>query len=207
MGLVILVWRNSPVEDMHAGRRGPDDAAMFATSTELQAAAAKALRKDNRAWGLLDFEDYLLDRDRPWPATAGRNLQDLGYGYLGAYQRHVKDQINVLIGLSKHACVEEPLVTYLIPRALMYGRFHKGMPGWDLIVDRIGLLLSDPRHPGWRDPNYGDEAVRDMPRGLSIDDLQHALRSRPSSLPDEVLTWLSDHFLYCAAPPYSGSFN
>ncbi|MDX2974693.1 hypothetical protein [Kribbella solani] len=131
VGLVILVWRNSPVEDMHAGRRGPDDAAMFATSTELQAAAAKALRKDNRAWGLLDFEDYLLDRDRPWPVTAGRNLQDLGYGHLGTYQRHVKEQINVLLGLTKHVCVEDPLATYLIPRAIMYGRFHKGMPGWD----------------------------------------------------------------------------
>ena len=61
VGVVVVVWRNSPVEDMHAGRRGPDDAAMFATSTELQVEAAKALRQSNQAWGLLDFEDYVLD--------------------------------------------------------------------------------------------------------------------------------------------------
>jgi len=35
VGLVIDVWRNGPVEDMHCGKRGPDDAAMFAESTAL----------------------------------------------------------------------------------------------------------------------------------------------------------------------------
>jgi len=30
VGLVIDVWRNGPVVDMHCGKRGPDDAAMFA---------------------------------------------------------------------------------------------------------------------------------------------------------------------------------
>ena len=207
VGVVILVWRNSPIEDMHAGRRGPGDAAMFATSTELQLVAAEALRKDDRAWGLLDFEDYLLDRDRPWPATAGRTLADLGYGHLGAYRRHVKDQVNVLISLARHVCVADPLATYLLPKALMYGRFHKGMPGWDLIVNRIGALLADSRHPGWLGVKCAEAALREMPPGLPLDDLQRALRSRPSSLPDEVLEWLSDHLLYCAGPPYSGSFD
>ena len=35
VGLVIEVWRNGPVEAMHASRRGPTDAAMFAESTAL----------------------------------------------------------------------------------------------------------------------------------------------------------------------------
>jgi hypothetical protein len=40
VGLVIDVWRHGPVEDMHCGKRGPDDAAMFAESTSLHEQAA-----------------------------------------------------------------------------------------------------------------------------------------------------------------------
>lgn len=43
VGLVIDVWRNGPVEDMHCGKRGPDDAAMFAESTSFHEQAATAL--------------------------------------------------------------------------------------------------------------------------------------------------------------------
>ena len=43
VGLVIDVWRNGPVEDMHCGKRGPDDAAMFAESTALHDRAFTAL--------------------------------------------------------------------------------------------------------------------------------------------------------------------
>jgi hypothetical protein len=57
VGLVIEVWRNGPVEDMHASRRGPSDAAMFAESTALHKEAVKALTAENRGFGLLDFVD------------------------------------------------------------------------------------------------------------------------------------------------------
>jgi hypothetical protein len=43
VGLVIDVWRNGPVEDMHCGKRGPDDSAMFAESTSLHEQAVTAL--------------------------------------------------------------------------------------------------------------------------------------------------------------------
>ena len=41
VGLVIDVWRNGPVEDMHCGKRGPDDAAIFAESTSLHDRAVR----------------------------------------------------------------------------------------------------------------------------------------------------------------------
>jgi hypothetical protein len=55
VGLVIDVWRNSPVEDMHCGKRGPDDAAMFAESTSLHEQAVTALTAANRPVGLLEL--------------------------------------------------------------------------------------------------------------------------------------------------------
>ena len=105
VGLVIDVWRNGPAEDMHCGKRGPDDAAMFAESTSLHDRAVTALTAGNRPIGLLEFEDHLLDRQRPWAGTGGKTLNNLGYGFLGQYRRHVKDHINRLLDLGHHTCI------------------------------------------------------------------------------------------------------
>jgi hypothetical protein len=202
VGLVTEVWRNSPVENMHAGRRGPSDAAMLAESTSLHDAALGALTADNRSFGLLDFERHLLDRERSWAGTGGRTLKDLGYGHLGDYRRHVKDRVNALMGLADHTCVPDPVGTHLLPIAVMYGREHKGMPGWPVVVQRIGVLLADPDHPQWHE-DYGHRALREMPVQVdSVEALMAGLLSSPSTLSQEVLDWLSDHLLYCAGPPY-----
>ena len=204
VGLVIDVWRNSPVEDMHCGKRGPDDAVIFAESTSLHDRAVTALTAANRPIGLLQFEDHLLDRQRPWAGTGGKTLKDLGYGFLGQYRRHVKDHINKLLDLGHHTCVDDPLEPFLVTTALLYGRHHKGMPRWPVIVGRIGILLADPAHAEWGQDGQGLRALAQMPPETpSPEGLAAALLSAPSSLPVTVLEWLSHHLLYCAAPPYS----
>ena len=100
VGLVIEMWRTGPVENMHASLRGPSDAAMFAESAALHNAAVTALTVSRRTAGLLDFEEHLLDRNRPWAGAGGRTLPDLGYGNLGDYRRHVKDHVNALMALT-----------------------------------------------------------------------------------------------------------
>jgi hypothetical protein len=203
VGLVIEVWRNGPVEAMHSSRRGPSDAAMFAESTALHGVAVEAVTADNRNFGLLDIERHLLDRVRPWAGTGGRNLKDLGYGFLGQYERHVKDRTDALMSLGDHTCVSDALQVYLVRRAMLYGRNHMGMPGWQVIVDRIGVLLTHPDHPAWGDAGRGPEALAGMPqRTPPVDQLTATLLANPASLSVDVLEWLSDHLLYCAAPPY-----
>ena len=204
VGLVIDTWRNGPVEDMHCGKRGPHDAAMFAESTSLHDHAVTALTAGNRPVGLLEFEDHLLDRERPWAGTGGKTLKDLGYGFLGQYRRHVKDHINRLLDLGHHTCINDPLEPLLLTTALLYGRHHKGMPRWPVIVDRVGILLADPAHAEWGPDGQGVRALAEMPQETpSPEGLTAALLSAPSSLPVTVLEWLSRHLLYCAAPPYS----
>jgi hypothetical protein len=204
VGLVIEVWRNSPVEDMHASRRGPSDAAMFAESTVRHDEAVRVLTARRRDFALIDWEKDLLDRSRMWAGTGGRTLRDLGHGYLGEYDRHVKHHINALAALGDHTCVADPLVVYLVHQALMYGRRHKGMPSWPVIVERIVRLLADPEHPRWGQSGRGARAVATMPAQVSsLDALRVALLSEPAALPVEVLEWLSDHLLYCAGPPYT----
>ena len=203
VGLVIDVWRNGPVEDMHASKRGPSDAAMFAESTELHGEAVKALTAANRAFGLIDFEKHLLDRTRPWAGSGGRTLAELGRGHLGAYRRHVKERTNLLMSIDAHTCVDDALELFLVPTAIMYGRDHRGMPEWPTIIERIGILLHNPGHPMWRESSRGAEALSTVPISTSIDEIVAALGTRPASLPTDVLQWLSDHVLYCAGPPYS----
>jgi len=99
---VELAWRNSPLERMHAGGglrgRGPSDGEMFAESVTLHRAAKAAL---TREFGLLEFEDHVLDRHRPW-AAGGRTLQEMGYGSLGAFTKHVRGWTNVLLAIRTH---------------------------------------------------------------------------------------------------------
>jgi hypothetical protein len=77
------------------------------------------------------------------------------------------------------------------------------MPGWPVIVDRIGVLLADPDHPQWGDDRRGHQALEELPAQVtSIGDLTATLLADPSLLPQDVLDWLSDHLLYSAGPPY-----
>ena len=111
--------------------------------------------------GLLEFEGHLLDRERPWAGTGGKTLIDLGYGFLGQYRRHVKDHINRLLDLNHHTCIADPVEPLLFATALLYGRHHKGMPRWRVIVERIGILLADPAHAEWGHDGQGVQARGD----------------------------------------------
>ncbi|HXL16877.1 MAG TPA: hypothetical protein VN961_05075 [Streptosporangiaceae bacterium] len=116
----------------------------------------------------------------------------------------MKDHINRLLDLSHHTCIADPLKPLLITTALLYGRHHKGMPRWPVIVERIGILLADPARAEWGQDGQGVRALAEMPPETpSPGGLAAALLSAPSSLPVTVLEWLSHHLLYCAAPPYS----
>ncbi|MFE3177861.1 hypothetical protein ACFXI3_40005 [Amycolatopsis sp. NPDC059235] len=205
VGLVIEVWRNSPVEDMRAGRHGPDGAVIFAESTALHDEAVRALTAANRSAGLVGFEKHLVNRARPWAGASGRTLKDFGYGHLGRYERYVKNKTNVLLGIEAHTCVRDGLRLYLTHTALSCGIHHKGMPAWPVVVDRISRLVAEPDHPAWGEQGRGARAVAGMPaRVQSIDQLVSGLLTKPSGLPVDVLEWLTDHFLYHAAPPFSG---
>jgi hypothetical protein len=114
------VWRNSPLEDMHAGGGlrglGSSDGEMFAESVALHRAAKAALPEE---FGLLEFEDHVLDRHRPW-AAGRRTLQEMGYGSLGAFTKHVRGRTNALLAIRDDG--DRLLLRYLIMVTRLYGR-------------------------------------------------------------------------------------
>ncbi|GAA0829804.1 hypothetical protein ACFPKZ_02575 [Streptosporangium amethystogenes subsp. fukuiense] len=192
VGLVLDVWRNSPLEDMHAGGgmrgKGPDDPEMFAESTALHRQAVAALRSGDR-FALLEFEDHVLDRHRPW-AGGGRTLQEMGYGYLGAFSKHVKGRTNALMGLEGNFG-RQALLAYLIVKALFSGTHHKGMPAWPAIVATVCAMIEDSSHEAWRDGERCRRAMDARPSELPVvADLRRTLLEAPETLPMPVLEWL-----------------
>lgn len=123
IGLVEKAWRNSPVEDAHASRRGPDDGQMMAESLHLHTVARAELGRDASCSGLLAFERHVLDFERSWHGTA-RSVKDMLYGHLGEFRKHVKQQTNTLMWLADeggsdgHAGIPLPLHALLRKKPL-----------------------------------------------------------------------------------------
>jgi hypothetical protein len=196
VGLVELVWRNSPLEDMHAGGGlrglGPSDGEMFAESVALHWAAKAALPEE---FGLLEFEDHVLDRHRPW-AAGRRTLQEMGYGSLGAFTKHVRGRTNALLAIRDDGY--RLLLGYLIMVTRLYGRDHYGMPRWPAIAGSVRELLLTPEHPAWL-AQARDTVLAVAPPGTPLPDALHrALLDAPDMLPLPVLDWLTDRVMYPA---------
>ena len=196
VGVVELVWRNSPLERMHAGGGlrglGPSDGEMFAESVALHRFATAALPRE---FGLLEFKDHVLDRHRPW-AAGGRTLQELGYGSLGAFTRHVKKQTSTLLALSGDG--DRLLLGYLITLTRLRGHDHYGMPRWPAIAASVRELLLTPGHPAWL-AEARDTVLAVAPPGTPLPDALHrALLDGPDMLPLPVLDWLADRVMYPA---------
>ena len=196
VGLVELVWRNSPLEDMHAGGGlrglGPSDGEMFAESVALHRAAKAALPRE---FGLLEFEDHVLDRNRPW-AAGGRTLQEIGYGSLGVFTKHVRGRTNALLAIRDDGY--RLLLGYLIMVTRLYGRDHYGMPRWPAIAGSVRELLLTPGHPAWL-AQVRDTVLAVAPPGTPLlDALHRALLDGPDVLPLPVLDWLANRVMYPA---------
>jgi hypothetical protein len=195
VGLVEKVWRNSPLEDMHASRRGPSDGEMFAESVALHRVARDALASGTNA-ALLEFERHLLDRNRPWVA-GGRTLQEMGYGFLTAFEKHVKTHINIIMAINDDDG-RDVLLKYLIAFTALYGNRHYGMPRWTAIVSGVRDVLQDPAHPAWH--GRGSEVIAATPtQAPTIEDLCQALLDAPDELPLPVLDWLTQRGVMMAA--------
>jgi hypothetical protein len=187
LGMVIEVWRNSPLENMHSGKRGPSDGEMFAESVALQRLAREVLESSER-YGILRFGHHILDRDRLW-AGGERTLQEMGFGYLGEFHKHVMNRSHALIDLDE-MYGREALLTYLVHKADVFGWRLKGMPLWPRTVSIACDMIADTGHPVWY--GQGMEDMASAPRELIplMEEIKSVLLRAPDELPLAVLEWL-----------------
>jgi hypothetical protein len=169
---------------------------MFAESVALHRVAKAALPRE---FGLLEFEDHVLDRHRPW-AAGGRTLQEMGYGSLGAFAKHVRGRTNALLAIRDDGY--RLLLGYLVMVTRLYGRDHYGMPRWPAIAGSVRELLLTPDHPAWLGDSprqEHDTALAVAPPGTPLPDALHrALLDGPDMLPLPVLDWLTDRVMLMA---------
>ncbi|SNS37425.1 hypothetical protein SAMN05216276_1008131 [Streptosporangium subroseum] len=99
----------------------------------------------------------MLDRNRPW-ATGGRTLQEMGYGHLDAFSKHVKDRTNTFLDFDKKYGRRSP-ISYLTMKAKSHGSHQMGMPPWPMIVATVCAMVIDPSYSAWRNAESAVSAM------------------------------------------------
>lgn len=123
-------------------------------------------------------------------------MQEMGYGSLGAFTKHVRGRTNALLAIRDDGY--RLLLGYLILVTRLYGRDHYGMPRWPAIAANVRELLLTPGHPAWL-AQVRDTVLAVAPSGTPLPDALHrALLDGPDVLPLPVLDWLADRLMYPA---------
>jgi hypothetical protein len=202
LGLTHLTWRNTVLEDWHAGGR-IDDPDMFranADTTLIFHEALWAIFGEQIGYGnlvALDdvadevsvemFEDALIDAyatafdpDRTLPN--GLTLAQLAQDELAVLQHHATTQVGALIEKAEEPGVDVVLL-YLAARGAGACSRWWGSPHWPAQVDRFVDLLNDAAHNWWQHREFPAQ------RPLEVADLarlRYLLLSRPYQLSHEA---------------------
>jgi hypothetical protein len=199
LGVTRIVWRNGPIENAHAGRRGErnglHDGVMFARNTWVYHQALAALTSKD-PYALYAFEDSLLDRDLIWPGTHG-TLTQFGYGALGEIRRHAKHKIDYLMDLREENPRDEDYLL-LIAAGAMGAEEQFGMPAWQPRVEAAMRRLrgEDPAFIEHLRTRYNREFQVWIDAGPpvlreNLDEVERGLLNAPYELGADALEWFA----------------
>lgn len=167
VGLVNSAWRNSPVEDWHAGDGPLGDGDMLRINSHITHRVRDMIRRWRTDCGIdahspvteldaLDIEAvdwlmgrlcrWLVDPDRKLPI--GVTLADIAGDDLDEFADHVAGTLG-----SVAIQAEERGTHFALRRAAAHGglacRHWWGTPTWPGLVDRFLTALDDPTDPHW----------------------------------------------------------
>lgn len=178
-------WRNTAIEDAHAGGR-IDDADMLAANVIAYRASLDALAVPEPARdGLWDLLEFVSDPERTLPG--GRTVRNLmrGFGYR-AYRQEARQAVGRAIDLCE-TLGRSGLLTVFASFSLTHPAYWYGMPWWPAVVDDFFERLDDPRSSLSR---WLDERPA-IPRSIiPSEHLRAILLTAPEVLPHEVREWL-----------------
>ena len=133
--------------------------------------------------------------------TGGRTLGEMGWGYLGAFRKHVKKTLDWLYHLSKHYGYQGALGRLIAVTGGGiggYGDEHYGMPRWPAVARGVRDVLVNPDHHGWV-LNDGPRRIAAAPPGTpEPDELYRILLDGPDKLPLVILDWLAYEVMFAA---------
>lgn len=205
LGLTSLCWRNSILEDWHAG---PDsrisDGGMLmsnvATTRTYDWALVDLFRDweiprhaclldiadieaDSLAYHLLTAADDTTDPDRTLPT--GQTLSDLGGTQVDELNKHARTQAGALADISADSGTDVVFL-WLAARGLHTCTNWWGAPTWPAHVDRFLNLINDPTHPHWNNTRHPGTPPHpaDDPEWF-----RYTLLTAPDDLTLEVADW------------------
>lgn len=204
LGMTHLAWRNSVLEDWHAG---PDsqisDGGMFManvattrtyawaieemfTSWEIDRFACLAdvreIEPESLAYFLLEAAEDSTDPERTLPH--GATVADIGGDEVHLLAVHAENQASALADMAEEHGADLVLL-WLATRGILACDTWWGATGWPPVVDHFLNLLDDPTHKHWRGKHPGTPPEPATNR----DWFRHTLLTAPDALGIEVADW------------------
>jgi hypothetical protein len=190
IGLTIRAWRNTSLEDLHAGSHpsgGFSDAEMMRSNIATFRVVRDRIESDRFDWEALRIALTDPERELPGGVTVGQLCRH-------EFERLAADSEEAL-AISERTERRKGFPYLLSVYALQAGISYKdwfGSPWWPDVVDRFLELINDPASSAWR---Y-DENREVEPREVSNrEHLQRALLGAPESLDDDTIYWCLGHGL------------
>jgi hypothetical protein len=189
IGLTIRAWRNTSLEDLHAGNHpsgGFPDSDMMRFNIVTFRVVSKLVSADGIAWEAL--RSSLADPDRPLPG--GRTVGALAGDEFEQLATDIQESLEVSEWTEQHKGFAY-LLTFL---AIQGGTSYKGWYGspWWADVDVFIELLADRASAAWRHDDRGE------PEPASVSDrkaLRRTLLEEPEALDDDGIYWCLSHGL------------
>jgi hypothetical protein len=196
IGLTNGSWRNTLLEDIHAGADGGpgiSDADMMRFNIATFRTVRAHLSLDEIAWE--ELLDALTDPERPLP---GRTTVEVVAG--ASYQalaESIEDQLNVA-----YSAADSHGIAFALRRFAIHGglacRGWYGTPWWPETVDVFIEELADPQSRSWQ---YDDRSRPEPAAVRNRDRLRGRLRDKPETLSRAAVRWCLVHLLgYYATP-------
>jgi hypothetical protein len=190
IGLTVQAWRNTSLEDLHAGDHvagGFSDADMMRFNIATFRVVSERVGPDRCEWDALGA--MLTDPGRVLPGGV-----TVGVLAGGEFEQLASD---VRKALSISRLIEQrrgfPFLVMLL--ALQAGTSNKewyGSPWWPDIVSVFIELLDDPASSAWKYDEHR-EPIPSVASDRAV--LAEALLEKPESLDDEVIYWCLKHGL------------
>jgi hypothetical protein len=190
IGLTLRAWRNTSLEDLHAGSHpsgGFPDSQMMRFNVATFRVVSQYIGNDQFDWVGLRRELTDPNRELPGDLTVGELCGE-------EFDRLVAD-IEEALAISERTEERRGFSYALLVYALQAGISYKdwyGSPWWPDAVERFIELVDDPTSSAWK---Y-DEHREAEPREVSDRDyLKRTLLEAPESLDDDSIYWCLTHGL------------
>jgi hypothetical protein len=199
IGLTIRAWRNTSLEDLHAGSHpsgGFPDSQMMRFNIATYRVVLAYVEDDRFDWAGL--RTALTDPERRLPG--GMTVADLGGEEFDRLAADSTEALEISERTEQRQGFPYVLAVYALQAGISYKGWY-GVPWWRDVVERFLELIDDPASSAWK---Y-DESREAEPAAVSERaSLKRVLLESPESLDDESIYWCLDHGL--GSPATFGGF-